>query len=449
MTVCIFLGPTMPVEQARQVLTAEYLPPVRQGDIYRAVIRYRPHAIGIIDGFFHQVPSVWHKEILWAMAEGVRLFGSASMGALRAAELHPFGMQGVGEVFMAYRDRILEDDDEVAVVHGPEEIGFVAASEAMVNIRWTLAAARRDGIIGPGAQESLKDIAKSLFYPKRHYPEILKLGAAAGLPENEIARFDTWLERGRIDVKRNDAEAMLYHMRESLDDTAPMSVDYTFEHTAMWEVAISALRVEHDRVDSHADIPTDDGLLDEIRLDPILYETLSQAALLRWLALEEADRQGLAIADDERNQAVSDFRLGRVLHRGADLNAWLGARDLDRPALARYLKGKLLQDKVGDQLLQQIGRLAIDEFRFNHDHERLNDRARAKQQALETMKGDLELAGDLRAMMWYFQHELGAQPPEDLDAYARRRGFRNGDDFRRAVGREFLYVHRKNEASTT
>ena len=112
MTACVFIGPTLPIAQAREQLDADYLPPVRQGDVYRAVVRWRPRAIGIIDGYFHQVPSVWHKEILWAMAEGVHVFGSASMGALRAAELEQFGMHGVGDVFAAFRDRTIEDDDE-------------------------------------------------------------------------------------------------------------------------------------------------------------------------------------------------------------------------------------------------------------------------------------------------------------------------------------------------
>ena len=59
-------------------------------------------AIGIVDGYFEGVLSVWHKEILWAMAEGIHVFGSASMGALRAAELHPFGMHGTGRIFEAF-----------------------------------------------------------------------------------------------------------------------------------------------------------------------------------------------------------------------------------------------------------------------------------------------------------------------------------------------------------
>src|SRR5512132_542369 len=110
----IFTGPTLAPAEARAVLGATYLPPAAQGDVLRAALR-RPHAIGIIDGYFERVPAVWHKEILWAMAQGIHVFGSSSMGALRAAELHAFGMIGIGAIFEAYRDGELEDDDEVAV----------------------------------------------------------------------------------------------------------------------------------------------------------------------------------------------------------------------------------------------------------------------------------------------------------------------------------------------
>ena len=48
----VFVGPTIRPAEARAILPdATYLPPVAQGDVYRAT-RHRPHAIGIIDGFF-------------------------------------------------------------------------------------------------------------------------------------------------------------------------------------------------------------------------------------------------------------------------------------------------------------------------------------------------------------------------------------------------------------
>jgi len=59
--------------------------------------------IGIVDGNFETVATVWHKEILWAMAQGIHVYGAASIGALRAAELAEFGMKGVGAIFRHFQ----------------------------------------------------------------------------------------------------------------------------------------------------------------------------------------------------------------------------------------------------------------------------------------------------------------------------------------------------------
>jgi hypothetical protein len=86
------------------------------------------------------------------LAAGIPVYGAASMGALRAAELAQFGMVGVGRIFEAYRDGVLEpfdepfeDDDEVAVLHGPPELGHRAMSEALVNPLHTCAGDRAGG----------------------------------------------------------------------------------------------------------------------------------------------------------------------------------------------------------------------------------------------------------------------------------------------------------------
>src|SRR5208337_3000103 len=148
----VFLGPTLPQREAAAVLDATFLPPARQGDVFRAVQTHHPRAIGLIDGVFLDVPAVWHREILWALSEGTHVFGAASMGALRAAELAPFGMRGVGAIFAAYRagrwpgeDTSFEDDDEVAVIHAPAEAGGAALSDPMVDLRASLTAAEEEG----------------------------------------------------------------------------------------------------------------------------------------------------------------------------------------------------------------------------------------------------------------------------------------------------------------
>jgi drug/metabolite transporter (DMT)-like permease len=233
-TIDVFVGPTLSLQEARLVLEANYRPPAAQGDIFRAAER-RPVAIGIIDGYFQRIASVWHKEILWAMKQGVHVFGSASMGALRAAELHMFGMRGVGQIFADYRDGVLVDDDEVAVLHGPAEVGFVAVSEAMVNIRCTLAVADEKGVISPPTKGALEVIAKGLFYQDRTYATLIRLGIEGGLPRAEIDRFEQWLPGGRINQKKLDAVEMLQEITSTISTFAgPMVVDYELQETQTW-----------------------------------------------------------------------------------------------------------------------------------------------------------------------------------------------------------------------
>ncbi|HXO03987.1 MAG TPA: TfuA domain-containing protein, partial [Stellaceae bacterium] len=146
MRAVIFAGPSLPPSARPAKEVFKWHPPVRQGELYRVALE-RPAIIGVVDGYFEVTPTVWHKEILFAMAQGIHVFGAASIGALRAAELDGFGMHGVGCIYQDFRDGVLQDDDEVAVLHGPEELGYPPVTEAMVNIRATLAAAMRDGVI--------------------------------------------------------------------------------------------------------------------------------------------------------------------------------------------------------------------------------------------------------------------------------------------------------------
>lgn len=235
MTICIFTGPTLSPRDASSILDADYRPPAAHGDVFRAA-KQGPVAIGIIDGYFQNIPSVWHKEILWAMAEGIHVFGSASMGALRAAELHVFGMVGVGSIFADYADGVLNDDDEVAVIHGPPETGYVALSEAMVNIRATLNAAQRDSIISEPTCSQLLSLAKRTFFPRRSYEQLLAGAAALDLPAGELSALRAWLPGGKINRKRLDAVQMLEAMREFGAETPPPKiVRYHLERTYLFD----------------------------------------------------------------------------------------------------------------------------------------------------------------------------------------------------------------------
>ena len=209
MSVYVFLGPTLSQRDARRYLDAEYLPPVAQGDVVRLLDR-RPTAIAIIDGYFERVLSVWHKEILLALESGVHVFGAASMGALRAAELDVFGMKGVGQIYRWYASGRLEDDDEVAVVHGPADQGYREMSDAMVNVRDRCLSAARNGVVSRRVAQRLVDVAKRLFYPERHWPRILADARADGVSGQDIRAMASYLKREKApSLKARDAIALL------------------------------------------------------------------------------------------------------------------------------------------------------------------------------------------------------------------------------------------------
>jgi hypothetical protein len=444
MSVIIFAGPTLSAAEGAAELDATFLPPVAQGDVYRAS-RKRPVAIGIIDGFFEWVPAVWHKEILWAMKEGIHVFGSASMGALRAAELEQFGMEGVGTVFELFRDGILEDDDEVAVVHGPAETGYQAHSEAMVNIRQTLAQATACGTIRPSTRLELERVAKGLFYPRRTYQQILRQ-AAEGVPAQELDALRAWLPEGRVDQKREDALAMLRVMRRRLAGRpAPKQVRYTFEHTDMWEQARSYagdLRV--DREQGATTILLDE-LLDELRLKGEAYERGYREALARVLALDEAERQHLPVSVELVEETTEAFRRERGLLTAADVERWCNANHI---SWERFTS--LMEDEACLRWVQELARSEVmgilpDHLRLTGEYPRLAEQAQTKKRTLEsdgTPNPGLATRGlsEEELMRWYFEKRLGRPVARDLVSYAKRVGFSDEDAFRRALLREFEFV---------
>jgi hypothetical protein len=237
MRAVIFCGPSLPLVFRPCDPALEWRPPIRQGEVYEAALT-RPAIIGIIDGYFEVMPTVWHKEILWAMAQGIHVYGSASIGALRAAELHRFGMIGIGRVFKAYRDGILTDDDEVAVLHGPEELGYPAVTEAMVNIRETLDKAIAEGVLDRWLVASLTEIGRTVFYKERSWDAILGLASRRGLAPVLLERFAAWLRSGQIDRKRADALDMIAAIRAHLvAGVTPLTVSYQFQDTGYHKAA--------------------------------------------------------------------------------------------------------------------------------------------------------------------------------------------------------------------
>jgi hypothetical protein len=200
--VVAFLGPSLAADAARRLGPILVRPPARAGDVL-AVLPSRPLAIALVDGLFDTSPSVWHREILAALAAGVAVFGAASLGALRAAELWQYGMVGVGRIFGWYRDGALVDDGEVALLHAGAEHGFRPLTLPMVQVRAATASARAARRLDGRAARALLRAAERLHSTERTWPAVL---SGSGLPARRRRELAGLLPQ-MPDVKAADAEA--------------------------------------------------------------------------------------------------------------------------------------------------------------------------------------------------------------------------------------------------
>lgn len=200
----IFIGPSLAHAEARERIhfEAELMPPVVRGDLDG--LPAEVEVVGIVDGAFHTVQAVAPREVLNALRRGVRVLGSSSMGALRAAELEPYGMEGVGEVYRMYRDEEIDSDAEVALAFDAETGS--AVTEPLVNVRFGLRRAREEGLLTEEERRLLVAVAARIYFYELSYPALLAR-ARGQLPQETLAALEGFVRerRAEIDLKRRDA----------------------------------------------------------------------------------------------------------------------------------------------------------------------------------------------------------------------------------------------------
>jgi len=203
MKTVLFVGPTLRVAPSREL---DVRPPAGVGDLLRASRERGVRRIALVDGYFERMAAVWHKEILLALERGVIVYGAASMGALRAAELAPFGMIGVGAIYRGFASGRFTADDEVAVAHLPAEAGYRAVSDALVNLRDGLGRAAKARVIGARTASALIELARATFYRDRSWARLVADGRAHRLPARELAALAAW---PKPDRKAADARLLV------------------------------------------------------------------------------------------------------------------------------------------------------------------------------------------------------------------------------------------------
>ena len=428
MTIVVFLGPTLRLDVARQLLPeAIFLPPAKQADIVSALGTYEPEAIGLIDGAFAQSLSVWHKELLFALHQGVRVLGAASMGALRAAELQPFGMIGVGEIYRRFRDGELQDDDEVAIAHAGAELDFQSLSEAMVNVRDTVQRAHAEGALPELHARAIVDAAKRMHFSERVLPRII---AAADLPAEVADRALAALHAHYVDVKAADARQLLQALRQPASSSAPPP--------AVRSRGFRRLINEERRVRTReAEVPLRDIAV-HAALHLTDFDELNFNALNRALVQVLAHFLEIQPTSDEVEAEATRFLRQRGLQDAGARIAWRRANHLSRAefdalihelAVCRRLQRWLLTSQHADDRTRWL----LDELRLAGRYTNVANAA-----AQQTGNRDPVGLGDLSReelldLIAAHQRTTGWQPAASLSDWSEEAGFADLKDLAYAL----------------
>ena len=198
--VTLFAGPsTYGLERAVLLRNSVQLrPPVRRGDVDRLVeAESTPGVLVICDGVFQSVPAVSHAELCAAIDAGWQVWGVSSIGAIRAFELRAEGMRGFGYVYERLSRHADFTDDEMCLLHFPEDPWF-PLTEALVNLRHALEARGAAlGISVDAGAHALATLSRAWFGDRT--PEFMQAALVdAGVPVPDAQALLAWTAANRV-----------------------------------------------------------------------------------------------------------------------------------------------------------------------------------------------------------------------------------------------------------
>lgn len=345
--ICFFVGPTLTSTDIHAAFAGTgvevlVLPPIQQGDLLR-LFEDPPDVVGIIDGYFFQVPAVLHKEILVTMKRGIRVLGAASIGALRAAELDSFGMEGIGRIYHLYKQGRVDGDDEVAILHTEAEDGFRSLTEPLVNIRLNIERARSQGIISKRTVAAVLASAKRLHFSQRTYQTVLAEARCEAARPAELEELRLFLRNETIDWKREDALTLVRTVAARVAGARswPSAVAQKQVRTTLYLHLYQREYVGHTIDGMH--LPNTLVLSLQKLLSPT-FAKLFRRVMLRCLALDEALHRGLRPKD--RDTLITQFRCKQELQSDQAFDTWLHERYMSHNELEASLRERDLEKQI-------------------------------------------------------------------------------------------------------
>lgn len=216
----VFAGPTISRPEIARIVPGSLLrPPIQRGDLRKMLdtnFDRSATVVVVVDGLFGSIFAPTAGEFADACSAGMRVIGTASMGAFRAVECELYGMVGYGHIYEAFNSGEFSSDAEVAVAVAPDR-DYAATTVALADVRTACAVAVASNLLSKAVSEEIVQLMAMVHYLERTPQLMRRLLNSRGLMND--GEFDTWM-RG-ADAKLRDARACLRAIQEGRIDWPP------------------------------------------------------------------------------------------------------------------------------------------------------------------------------------------------------------------------------------
>lgn len=343
MRVYVYTGPTLSYSEGQNVLDAHFCPPIKHGDILNAIDE-GVECIAIIDGYYDTMAACRHKEILQALSLGIKVLGSSSMGAMRAAELDFFGMEGFGEIYQMYKSGVIDGDDEVAIKHAAESEGFKTLNLPLVNLRYNLQKMLKLDLISSVDAEKLLDSAKRMYFGSRNLRLIFNTARQQGLSEEVIEGCQKYFKESWYDLKKADAQLLLKTIakRVSGEQPWPQIEKAKINHTNF----LYRWNIEQAKVKTRLGDVRDHEVLAQYKFSTNEYPKFRQLVNEKGWLTDYACKLGIKVSSNEIVEYQQEFYDKRQIKTQSDQEQWLDDHKLTKAQLESFLQTEVTLAKL-------------------------------------------------------------------------------------------------------
>ena len=215
----IFGGPSLTLVKSKALNYFEFRPPIKRGDLISILDAGGKKPIVLItDGVFGSSLAITPNECIEYIDKGGLLFGSSSIGALRAADCFTRGMVGIGDIFMAYHLGYYHSESDVAVVY--DQNSFEEITYSYAHIDNILKILLREKLITSIIFRKIGKQIKKIVWYERHDKNIMQAIASETDCGIITDKFKSLLNNDTYHPKKKDAllacsYLLQYHNKQS------------------------------------------------------------------------------------------------------------------------------------------------------------------------------------------------------------------------------------------